>query len=36
MVNLILARRFDHRARRALWQDAGTVKAWAGLRGSTK
>lgn len=36
MVNLILARRFDHPAWRELWQDAGTVKAWAGLRGSTE
>jgi hypothetical protein len=33
MVNLILARRFHHPAWRALRQDAGTVKAWAGLRG---
>jgi hypothetical protein len=27
---------FDHPAWRALWQDAGTVKIWAGLRGSTE
>ena len=36
MVNLILARRFNHPAWRALWQDAGAVRAWAGLRGSTQ
>jgi hypothetical protein len=36
MVNLILARRFDHPAWRTLWQDASTVKVWAGLRGSTE
>ncbi len=36
MVNLVLARRFDHPAWRARWQDAGTVRAWAGLRGSTQ
>jgi hypothetical protein len=36
MVNLVLARRFDHPAWRALWQDAGTVTIWAGLRGSTE
>jgi len=36
MVNLVLARRFDHPAWGALWQDAGTVKAWAGLRRSTE
>jgi len=35
-VNLVLARRFDHPAWGALWQDAGTVKAWAGLRRSTE
>ena len=28
--------RFDHPAWRGLWQDAGTVKVWAGLRGSTE
>ncbi len=36
MVNLLLARRFDHPAWRTLWQDAGTVKIWAGLRESTE
>jgi transposase-like protein len=36
MVHLVLARRFDHPAWRGLWQDAGTVKVWAGLRGSTE
>jgi len=36
MVNLVLARRFDHPAWRGLWQDAGTVKVRAGLRGSTE
>ena len=36
MVNLVLARRFDHPAWRELWQDAGTVKVRAGLRGSTE
>ena len=36
MVHLVLARRFDHPAWRGLWQDAGTVRVWAGLRGSTE
>ena len=36
MVNLVLARRFDHPAWRGLWQDAGTVKVRAGLRVSTE
>lgn len=35
IINLLLARRFDHPAWNALWQDAGTVRAWAGLRKST-
>jgi len=35
IINLLLARRFDHPAWNALWQDAGTVRAWAGLREST-
>lgn len=32
MMNLLLGRRFDHPAWRVLWQDAGHVKTWAGLR----
>lgn len=32
MTNLLLGRRFDHPAWRVLWQDAGDVKTWAGLR----
>jgi hypothetical protein len=36
VVYLLLARRFDHPAWAALWQDAGTVKVRAGLRGSTE
>lgn len=35
MVNLLLARRFDHPAWRALWQDAGTVSIRTELREST-
>jgi hypothetical protein len=35
MVNLLLARRFDHPSWNDLWQDAGTVRVWAGLREST-
>ncbi len=36
IVYLLLARRFDHPSWNALWQDAGTVKVWAGLRESTE
>ena len=32
VTNLLLARRFDHPAWVNLWQDAGKVQAWAGLR----
>jgi len=35
MVNLLLARRFDHPSWKDLWQDAGTVRVWAGFREST-
>lgn len=32
LTNLLLGRRFDHPAWQALWDDAGNVKTWAGLR----
>ena len=35
IVNLLLARRFDHPSWRGLWQDAGTVNIRAEFREST-
>lgn len=36
IIYLLLARRFDHPAWSSLWQDAGSVRIRAGLRGSTE